>query len=47
AFDYLDAPIHRINSLDVPLPYAPTLIDAILPSVSRTVKAVKAVMYRD
>jgi pyruvate dehydrogenase E1 component beta subunit len=47
AFDYLDAPIHRINSLDVPLPYAPTLIDAILPSVARTVKAVKAVMYRD
>lgn len=46
AFDYLDAPIHRINSLDVPLPYAPTLIDAILPSVERTVKAVKAVMYR-
>ena len=47
AFDYLDAPIHRINSLDVPLPYAPTLIDAILPSVAKTVKAVKAVMYRD
>jgi pyruvate dehydrogenase E1 component beta subunit len=47
AFDYLDAPIHRINSLDVPLPYAPTLIDAILPNVARTVKAVKTVMYRD
>ena len=47
AFDYLDAPIHRINSLDLPLPYAPTLIDTILPSVARTVKAVKAVMYKD
>ncbi|MBK5277745.1 MAG: pyruvate dehydrogenase complex E1 component subunit beta [Bacteroidia bacterium] len=47
AFDYLDAPIHRINSLDLPLPYAPTLIDAILPNVERTVKAVKAVMYRN
>lgn len=47
AFDYLDAPIHRINSLDVPLPYAPTLIDAILPNVARTVKAVKVVMYKD
>lgn len=45
AFDYLDAPVHRINSLDVPLPYAPTLIEAILPSVERTVKAVKEVMY--
>src|SRR6187402_936065 len=47
SFDYLDAPIHRINSLDVPLPYAPTLIQAILPNVERTVKAVKAVMYKD
>ncbi|SKC52132.1 pyruvate dehydrogenase complex E1 component subunit beta [Ohtaekwangia koreensis] len=47
AFDYLDAPIHRINSMDVPLPYAPTLIQAILPNVERTVKAVKAVLYRD
>jgi pyruvate dehydrogenase E1 component beta subunit len=47
AFDYLDAPVHRINSLDVPLPYAPTLIDAILPNVARTVKAVKEVMYID
>lgn len=47
AFDYLDAPIHRVNSLDAPLPYAPTLIREILPNVERTVKAVKAVMYRD
>jgi pyruvate dehydrogenase E1 component beta subunit len=47
AFDYLDAPIHRINSLDVPLPYAPTLIEAILPNVARTVKAVKSVLYKD
>lgn len=47
AFDYLDAPIHRVNSLDAPLPYAPTLIQAILPNVKRTVEAVKAVMYRN
>ena len=47
AFDYLDAPIHRVNSLDLPLPYAPTLIEVILPNIVRTVKAVKAVMYRD
>lgn len=47
AFDYLDAPIHRVNSFDVPLPYAPTLIQAILPNVEKTVKAVKAVMYRE
>ncbi|MFY7918543.1 MAG: transketolase C-terminal domain-containing protein, partial [Chryseotalea sp.] len=47
AFDYLDAPIQRVNSYDVPLPYAPTLIQAILPNVEKTIKAVKAVMYRD
>jgi pyruvate dehydrogenase E1 component beta subunit len=46
AFDYLDAPIRRVTSADVPLPYAPTLIDASLPNVARTVKAVKEVMYK-
>ena len=46
AFDYLDAPIIRITAADVPLPYAPTLIDASLPNVPRVVKAVKAVMYK-
>lgn len=46
AFDYLDAPIHRINSMDVPLPYAPTLIDAILPNVKRTLEAINAVLYK-
>lgn len=46
AFDYLDAPIHRINSMDVPLPYAPTLIEAVLPNVKRTLDAIKAVMYK-
>jgi len=45
AFDYLDAPVHRVNNLDVPLPYAPTLIDAALPSVKRTVESVKSVLY--
>jgi pyruvate dehydrogenase E1 component beta subunit len=47
AFDYLDAPIQRVNSFDVPLPYAPTLIQAILPNVEKTIKAVKATLYRD
>ncbi|GAA4388124.1 pyruvate dehydrogenase complex E1 component subunit beta [Hymenobacter koreensis] len=46
AFDYLDAPVHRVTNADVPLPYAPTLIDAALPNVPRTIKAVKAVLYR-
>lgn len=46
AFDYLDAPIQRINNMDVPLGYAPTLIEATLPNVKRTLEAVKAVMYK-
>jgi pyruvate dehydrogenase E1 component beta subunit len=46
AFDYLDAPVVRVNSRDLPLPYAPTLIEEILPNVSRTIDAVKTVMYR-
>jgi pyruvate dehydrogenase E1 component beta subunit len=45
AFDYLDAPILRVTCADVPLPYAPTLIEASLPNVARVVKAVKEVMY--
>ncbi|HOY50063.1 MAG TPA: pyruvate dehydrogenase complex E1 component subunit beta [Flavobacteriales bacterium] len=45
AFDYLDAPILRVTSADVPLPYAPTLIDAALPNPSKIIAAVKQVMY--
>ena len=46
AFDYLDAPIRRITTADVPLPYAPTLIEESLPNVAKTVKIVKEVMYK-
>ena len=45
AFDFLDAPVFRVNQADVPLAFTPTLIDASLPSVPRVVKAVKEVMY--
>jgi pyruvate dehydrogenase E1 component beta subunit len=46
AFDYLDAPVKRITNRDLPLPYAPTLIKEILPSVERTLAAAKAVLYK-
>ena len=46
AFDYLDAPIQKINNEDVPLPYAPTLIQAILPNTEKTVRALNTVLYR-
>ena len=45
AFDYLDAPVTRVTCADVPLPYAPTLIEASLPNAARVIKAVKEVMY--
>lgn len=46
AFDYLDAPVTRINSADTSLPYAPTLVDEYLPNPAKVIAAVKAVMYR-
>lgn len=46
AFDHLDAPVIRVNSMDIPVHYAPTLIEATLPNVERTVNAVKQVMYK-
>lgn len=45
AFDYLDAPVTRVTSEDVPLAYAPTLVEASLPSIGKIVKAVKEVLY--
>ena len=44
-FDYLDAPVRRITQRDVPLPFAPNLIEASLPSPARVIEAVKSVMY--
>ena len=44
-FDYLDAPIRRITSADAPLHYAANLVAAAVPSVEKTVKMVKEVMY--
>jgi len=45
AFDYLDAPVTRVNSADTSLGYAPTLVDAYLPNPSKIIKAVKEVTY--
>ncbi|MDX1409777.1 MAG: alpha-ketoacid dehydrogenase subunit beta, partial [Saprospiraceae bacterium] len=45
AFDYLDAPVVRINAADTSLGYAPTLVDAYLPSVKEVIEAVRQVTY--
>ncbi len=46
AFDYLDAPVTRVNAADVSLGYALTMVQEYLPNPEKVIKAVKAVMYR-
>tara|TARA_B110000444_G_scaffold28527_1_gene23555 strand:- start:8706 stop:9686 length:981 start_codon:yes stop_codon:yes gene_type:complete len=45
AFDYLDAPVRRICTADVPLAYAPNLVEEFMPQVSQIVEQVKSVLY--
>jgi len=45
AFDYLDAPIKRVTTLDVPMSFSPPLVEAFLPNKEKVIKAVKEVMY--
>ena len=41
AFEWLDAPVKRVAAHDVPLPYAPTLEDFVLPQTDDLVRAVR------
>ena len=45
AFDYLDAPVTRVNAADTNLPYAPTFVEEYLPNADKIIKAVKEVAY--
>ncbi len=45
AFDYLDAPIIKVNSADVPMPYSSSLETLYLPQIQDIVEAVKEVNY--
>ena len=45
AFDWLDAPVARVNGRDVPMPYAANLEKLALPSVGEVVEAARAVCY--
>ena len=40
-FDYLDAPIEKINTADTPAPFSPKLLDEWLPNSESVIKAVK------
>ena len=46
-FDYLDAPVIKINTADTPAPYSPVLLKEWLPNANDVVTAVKKVMYQD
>ena len=46
AFDYLDAPIIKINTADTPAPYSPTLLKEWLPNSNDVIKAVNKVLYK-
>lgn len=39
AFEHLDAPIMRVAALDLPVPYSPTLEDAMLPNDQKILRA--------
>jgi pyruvate dehydrogenase E1 component beta subunit len=45
--DSLDAPIERVTSDDVPMPYAKNLEDEVQPQVKDVVAAVRRVLYLD
>ena len=44
-FDYLDAPIVKLNTADTPAPYSPVLLAEWLPNAKDVIKAVKKVLY--
>ena len=44
-FDYLDAPVEKINTADTPAPYSPVLLQEWLPNSEDVIKAVKKVLY--
>ena len=45
-FDYLDAPIEKINTADTPAPYSPVLLKEWLPNSVDVINAVKKVLYK-
>ncbi len=43
-FEYLDAPVTRLASLDTPVPYSPPLEQAFMPGVDKVVDAVRGLV---
>ena len=46
-FDYLDAPIEKINTADTPAPYSPVLLNEWLPNYKDVINSINKVLYRN
>ena len=46
AFDYLDAPVVKVNTADTPAPYSPVLLKEWLPNHEDVINAVNKVLYK-
>ncbi len=44
ALDYLDAPIKRVTTFDVPIPFSPPLENFVIPDEKRIIKAIKEII---
>ena len=45
-FDYLDAPIEKLNTADTPAPYSPVLLAEWLPNQNDVIKSVHKALYQ-
>jgi pyruvate dehydrogenase E1 component beta subunit len=45
-FDYLDAPIEKINTADTPTPYSPVLLTEWIPNSKDVINSVNKVLYK-
>ncbi|MAS31144.1 MAG: alpha-ketoacid dehydrogenase subunit beta, partial [Flavobacteriaceae bacterium] len=46
AFDYLDAPVVKVNTADTPAPYSPVLLKEWIPNHEDVINAVNKVLYK-
>jgi len=46
AFDYLDAPIRCVASMDIPIPFSTVLEEKVLPQIEDIVNVVKEVSIK-
>ncbi len=45
AFDWLKGPVERVTAIDIPMPYAKNLEEAVVPRSDTIIKAAKKVIH--